>query len=127
MPKLRKFVEQVDNLSDDNINYPYRSRVVGSRGTDSTSAKEGVINRFLARMQERFQVPGKNTALPERVERKVLTGEVVEGYATDSGDNRTRRRVELETLKQDVDDGIITQQEYEYERQEILNKYPLHR
>ncbi len=103
LPKLRKFVEQVDNLSDDNINYPYRSRVVGSRGTDSTSAKEGVINRFLARMQERFQVPGKNTALPERVERKVLTGEVVEGYATDSGDNRTRRRVELETLKQDVD------------------------
>jgi hypothetical protein len=129
LPKLRKFVEQVDNLADDDINYPYRSRVVGSRGTDDTSAKEGVINRFLTRMQQRVKpLPEQNKVLPASTpSQKVLTGEVVDDYATDSGNNRTRRRVELERLKQDVDDGIITQEEYEYERQEILNKYPLRR
>lgn len=129
LPKLRKFVEQVDNLRDDDINYPYRSRVVGSQGTDDTSAKEGVINRFLTRMQQRVKaLPERNSVFPVSTpSQKVLTGEVVDDYATDSGDNRTRRRVELERLKQDIDDGIITQEEYEYERQEILNKYPLRR
>lgn len=129
LPKLRKFVEQVDNLADDDINYPYRLRVVGSRGTDDTSAKEGVINRFLTRMQQRVKaLPEQNKVLPASTpSQKVFTGEVVDDYATDFGDNRTRRRVEMERLKQDVDDGIITQEEYEYERQEILNKYPLHR
>lgn len=128
LPKLRKFVEQVDTLSDDNINYPYRLRVVGSRGTDDSSAKEGVITRFLTRMQERVKVPEQNKVLSaSTASQKVITGVLVDDYATDSGDNRTRRRVELERLKQDVDDGIITQEEYEYERQEILNKYPLRR
>ena len=128
LPKLRKFVEQVDNLTDDNINYPYRLRVVGSRGTDDSSAKEGVINRFLTKMQERVKLPEQNKVLPaSTASQKVITGVLVNDDATDFGDNRTRRRVELERLKQDADDGIITQEEYEYERQEILNKYPLRR
>lgn len=127
LPKLRQFVEQVDKLPEDNINYLYRSRVVGSRGTAETPAKEGVINRFRKRMQERVKaLPAPNTARPViAASHKVLSGEVVVDSFVDSGDNRTKRRLELERLKQDWDDDIITQEEYEDLRREILNKYPL--
>lgn len=129
LPKLRQFVAQVDNLPDDDINYPYRSIVVGSRATDDSSAKAGIINRFMAQMQEKVNVlPVQNTVpLAIAESQKVITGEVVGDSFGDSGDNRTKRRLELEQLKQDIQDGIITQEEYEDERQEILNKYPLRR
>jgi len=139
LPKLRQFVTQVDTLPDNHINYPYRLRVVGSRGTDANSAQQGIIERFYTKMQEQTQsLPGEstatlNTALPaiasgkELIAGEVEVIEVVNNSFTDSADNRTRRRLELERLKQDVDDAIITEEEYEYERQEILNKYPLRR
>ncbi len=72
-----------------------------------------------------------NTSLPaigeskKTLNREVEEVEIVEDYFSDSNDNRTRRRLELERLKQDLDDGVLTQEEYEYERQKILNKYPL--
>ena len=138
LPEIREFVAQVDSLPDNDVNYPYRSRVVGSLGTDETSAKEGVINRFMTRMitqviaaSEQNNTP--NTALPAIAEgKKVLTGEVVEDIqevevVIDSDDSRIKRRVELEQLKQDLDDGYITQEEYESERRVILSKYPLRR
>lgn len=130
LPKLRQFVEQVDNLPDDDINYPYRTRVVGSRASADSAAKEGVINRFLAQMQERVQAPPAPNSAQLAIahqNQKVLAGEIVVDACVDLGDSRTKRRLELEQLKQDIDDGIITQDEYEYERQAIINKYPLRR
>ncbi|MBW4576784.1 MAG: tubulin-like doman-containing protein [Aphanothece sp. CMT-3BRIN-NPC111] len=127
LPKLRQFVEQVDNLPDDDINYPYRSRVVGATGTVDPFAKEGVINRFLKRIQGRVKGLGIQSP-PRRAiaqSQKIITGEVVVDFPVDSGDNRIKRRVELEQLKQDLDEEIITPEEYEDLRQEILNKYPL--
>jgi hypothetical protein len=127
LPQLRKFVERVDNLPDDHINYPYKSRVVGSRGTDVNSAQSGVINRFLVRMQKEINArSSENKSLPAiTVSQKVLAGELFEDTAIDDNDNRTKRRIELEKLKQDLDDGVIDLEEYEGERQEIMNKYPL--
>jgi hypothetical protein len=129
LPKLRQFVARVNNLPDDDINCLYRSIVVGSRATDDSSAKPGIINRFMAQMQEKVNVlPDQNTVpLAIAESQKVITGEVVGDSVVDSGDNRTKRRLELEQLKQDIEDGIITQEEYKDERQEILNKYPLRR
>lgn len=103
LPKLRKFVAQVDNLSDDDINYPYRSRVVGSRGTDETSAKEGVINRFMARVQDLLQnatstaiTEGKKV-LPSKVEVVVTEAEIVI-----SDDDIRNHWEDLESPEQDV-------------------------
>ncbi|MBW4640273.1 MAG: hypothetical protein KME05_19015 [Gloeocapsa sp. UFS-A4-WI-NPMV-4B04] len=129
LPKLRQFVAQVDNLPDDDINYLYRSIVVGSRATDDSSAKPGIINRFLAQIQEKVNVLPIQNSVPLAIaeSQKVITGEVVGDSVVDSSDNRTKRRLELEQLKQDIEDGIVTQEEYEDERQEILNKYPLRR
>jgi ElaB/YqjD/DUF883 family membrane-anchored ribosome-binding protein len=55
LPKLRAFVSKVDNLPEDDPNYPYKTIVVGTRATISSSAKEGIINRFWRRMQEDYQ------------------------------------------------------------------------
>ena len=41
---------------------------------------------------------------------------------TDVVDNRTKRRQELERLKQDVNDGIVTDKEYEKLREDIFEK-----
>ncbi len=151
LKKLRRFINQVDHLPDDDINYLYRSRVVGTPGTADTPAKEGVINRFLKRMQDKFGQLKPDVyppALPER--QNLLTGEIVPAHKPtkrrmelegvkqdmqndiitqaeyeDPGDNRAKRRRELEQLKQDMQDEIITQAEYEDEHQVIMNKYPL--
>jgi len=74
LPKLRQFVTQVDTLPDNHINYPYRLRVVGSRGTDANSAQQGIIERFYTKMQEQTQL---NTALPAIANaQELITGEV---------------------------------------------------
>ncbi len=127
LPKLRQFVEQVDNLPDDDINYLYRSRVVGTRGTVDTPAKEGVINRFLQRMQERFNtLPVQNTAPPAIIQgQKTIPGELVVDFPVEAVDNRTKRQIELEQLKQYLDNGVVTTEVYEKLSRDILNKYPL--
>ncbi|WP_228054775.1 hypothetical protein [Gloeocapsopsis crepidinum] len=127
LPKLRQFVQQVDSLPDSDENYPYRLNVVGSRGGDSATAKEGVVNRFQARMQQKFmdKISSKN-GNGNKPNPQILTGEVMLlEPSVEIEDNRTRRRLEIERLKQDLADGILNQEEYEQERQQIIAKYPL--
>ena len=127
LPLLQQFVERVDNLRDDDINYPYKSRVVGTRGTADTPAHEGVIDRFRKKMQLQVNaLPGQNPATPAITQsEQVSQGEIVVDYSVPSGDNRAKRRIELEQLKQDLDDDMMTKQEYDRLRQKIFNKYPL--
>lgn len=51
-PKLREFVAEVDDLPEDNPNYPEKAIVVGTRATLDTSAKEGIIVRIMRHVQE---------------------------------------------------------------------------
>lgn len=129
LPKLRQFVQQVDGLPDNHVNYPHRLSVVGSRGSDSAAVKEGVINRFQARMQENFMariLPNNNGSNAIAPSQKVFTGEIlVIEPSVDVEDNRAQRRLKIERLNKDLADGILTQEEYEHERQEIITKYPL--
>ncbi|MDJ0600934.1 MAG: tubulin-like doman-containing protein [Crocosphaera sp.] len=55
LPRLREFVDQVDQLPEDDPNYPYKSTVVGNQGTTDLIAKEGVIIRFERRMREKVK------------------------------------------------------------------------
>ena len=126
LPKLRNFVDLVDKLPDNDPNYPYKATVVGVPGTTEMPAKEGIINRFLKRIDERFKGLQNPKTSPPGIgySHEVLPAEIVDEH-TDSVDNRAKRRQELESLKQDVNDGIITDREYEKLRQDILNKYPI--
>jgi hypothetical protein len=126
LPKLRDFVDFVDKLPDNDPNYPYKATVVGVPGTTEMPAKEGIINRFRKRMDERFKGLQISKTSPPGIgySQEVIQAEIVD-EPTDSVDNRAKRRQELELLKQDVNGGIITDREYEKERQKILNKYPI--
>ncbi len=132
LPKLRKFVDQVDNLPDDHINYSYRSRVVGSRGTDDTSAKAGVINRFVTRMQEQVKaLPERNSALPAIAQsQKVITGEIVATAAETSLANYTNS-IESSVQQEDIvtrleklarlrEQGILSEAEFQNAKKQIL-------
>lgn len=138
LPKLRQFVAQVDSLPDDRVNYPYRLRVVGSRGTDTNSAKEGVINRFLAEMEKRVRaLPGQNTvtsntALPEsRKPQPVIAGELVESELVsslvkpttnnDSSEQNSEDVVtQLERLAKLREQGILSEAEFQNAKKKIF-------
>lgn len=133
LPKLRQFVEQVDKLPDDDINYLYRSRVVGSPGTADIPAKEGVINRFLKRMQERVKaLPVQNTALPAIVaSQKVITGEIVAtaskvpladytNGSKGSGQNSEEVVTRLERLAKLREQGVLSEAEFQAAKKQIF-------
>ncbi|BAY45737.1 hypothetical protein SAMD00079811_33440 [Scytonema sp. HK-05] len=78
-------------------------------------------------MDERFKTSQQqNLPSPTNlVNHKVIPGEIVLDSPVDSHDNRAKRRLELERLKQDLADGFLTEEEFEGERQKIFKKYPL--
>ena len=127
LPKLRQFVKEVDQLPEDNSNYPYKATVVGTPVSADLTAKEGIIIRFRKKMDERFRnISQKGLApLTNTGKQKAITGEIVVASPVCSNNNREKRRLEFELLQQDLANGVITKDEYEYLRCEILNKYPL--
>jgi hypothetical protein len=127
LPKLRRFVQAVDELPEDSPNYPYKVAVVGTPVNTDPTAKEGIINRFRKKMNERFRT-FQNRSLRvsnETSNQQVITGEIVVDVPVDANDNRAKRRLELEQLKQDLAEGFITESEYEREKQRIFAQYPL--
>ncbi|WP_066426574.1 tubulin-like doman-containing protein [Anabaena sp. 4-3] len=129
LPKLRQFVQAVDNLPPDSPNYAYKLAVVGTSDTTDPTAKEGIINRFRRKMNEKFRTFQTPTFAPtsDTLNQKVLSGEIVidAPVNVNGNDNRTKRRLELEQLKQDLAEGFLNEEEYEREKQRIFAKYPL--
>jgi len=126
LPKLRNFVNLVDKLPENDPNYPYRATVVGVPGTTEMPAKEGIINRFRKQMEKQFKGLQKPNIAPPGIGayQEVIPAEIVD-EPTDYVDNRAKRRQELERLKQDLNDEIITDKEYQQLRADILRKYPI--
>jgi hypothetical protein len=129
--KLRQFVKEVDNLSENHANFSYKDIVVGTSNSTEFVAKEGIIKRFLRQMDERFRVSPTISLSPiqDTFQTQVIPGEIVIDSPvvspTITSNNRSQRRIELESLKQDLADEFITEDEYERERQKIFLKYPL--
>jgi hypothetical protein len=95
-----------------------------TRNTNDNT-KEGVINNFLKKMEAKFR--NTNSILPRNNtgSQKAIVGEIVSNSPLDNIDNRSRRRQELEQLKQDLNEGFMTSEEYEREKQRIFLQYPL--
>lgn len=124
LPKLRQFPDKLTRISEDNPNSLYKTRVYTDRDIKDNT-REGVINRFWKRMEAKFRntnpiLPRNNTGT-----QKAIVGEIVSNSPLDNIDNRSRRRQELEQLKQDLDQGFMTSEEYEREKQRIFLQYPL--
>lgn len=126
--KFRAFIKQVDDLAQDSPNYPFKSTVIGS---NDATAKEGIIPRFRRKIETRLKTSQPVISDSKNNYGQVLLPEIVNDsvqdstYTTSTIDNRAKRRQELELLQKDLADGIITQDEYESERQKILKAYPL--
>ena len=125
LPKLQEFVRKVDDLKEEAPNYPYKSAVIGTRGTIDTRAKTGIIERFCHKIEARLNSKILLENPGDIVEQKSIPGEIVIDNNTTNGDNRSKRREEIKLLKQDLEDGIITEEEYEDLRKKILEKYPI--
>ncbi len=120
LPKLREFVKEVDKLPEDSPNYPYKASVVGTPISTDYTYQEGIINRFRKKMDERFNFSQhRKLATQENpVNTPAIPAEIISV-------NKTERRVKLESLKQELADELITQGEYEREKQKIFEQYPL--
>ncbi|MBW4622774.1 MAG: tubulin-like doman-containing protein [Cyanosarcina radialis HA8281-LM2] len=121
LPLLRQFVTQVDRLLEEDPNYPYRASVVTIRGTSEILGKEGAIDRFRKKIEEQL----KDFSEPNPATPRLIPAELVVDSVVTAGDNRAKRRIELQQLKQDLEDGLMTEEEFERLRQEIFEKYPL--
>ncbi|WP_414564265.1 MULTISPECIES: tubulin-like doman-containing protein [unclassified Anabaena] len=123
LPRLRKFVKEVDELAEEHPNYPYKLAIIGS---NNPTAKEGIINRFRRKMNEQF-----NSSIPELPfnhnpgEQKTIVGEIVDNHAAESTDNMSKLRAALENLKQLLDKNLITVEDYERKKQKLLDEYSI--
>ena len=88
LPKLRKFVADVDELSETDPNYLYKETVVGTRETLDTKAKEGIINSFWRRMIETIekqkQQQAASTSLPSQNRQALLNRTTVKTTVNNS-------------------------------------------
>jgi hypothetical protein len=125
LPKLRQFPDKLTRISEDSPNYLYKTRVYTDTRNTNDNTKEGVINNFLKKMEAKFR--NTNSILPRNNtgSQKAIVGEIVSNSPLDNIDNRSRRRQELEQLKQDLNEGFMTSEEYEREKQRIFLQYPL--
>ena len=149
LPLLREFVAVVDELPEDDPNYLYKETVVGTRETLDTKPKEGIINRFWRKMEEKFnqQKALSSTSLASQ-DRQMLSGttktidtnsqtstEVIEPEvdreeildaeidSDDSSKNNTEIIAKLAQLKKLRDTGIITEAGFKAKEKEILDLY----
>ncbi|KAB8335065.1 hypothetical protein SD80_001485 [Scytonema tolypothrichoides VB-61278] len=127
LPKLRQFVNKVYQFPEDNPNYPYKAAVIGTPGSTDPTAKEGIIIRFRRKLDKRFTTSQqRNFAQSTKtLVQEVTSGEIIVDFPVDSHDNLEKRRLEMESLKQNFDAGLMTQEEFDRERQKIFQKYPL--
>lgn len=54
-PRIVRFIQQVNQLQQGDRNFIHKTKIIGQRATASTPAKEGVITRYLKRLEEQIQ------------------------------------------------------------------------
>ncbi|MFN7658997.1 MAG: hypothetical protein ACK5P3_12835, partial [Dolichospermum sp.] len=83
LPKLRQFPDKLTRISEDNPNSLYKTRVYTDTRNTNDNTKEGVINRFLKKMEAKFRntnpLPRNNTGT-----QKAIVGEIVSNSPLDN-------------------------------------------
>ncbi len=60
-PKVQQFVREVENLTEKQPNFVYKEKVIGERATLETSAKEGIVTRFLRQIEDKIKLKSQPT------------------------------------------------------------------
>lgn len=151
-PQFDQFEQSVKDLQQGNVNYGYRRRLLDSQ-EGMIIDLPGVLSRvrsllaqlltpaFLSSVQ-----PSGNPILPPiqpgsdpetgtiiDTTGKIIETEVVDLFTPNNNaslinaneQTRAERRRLLQDLSADLDDGVITEEEYRRERERVLQQYPL--
>lgn len=150
-PQFAQFEQSVQNLQPGDTNYGYRRRLLDNR--EGVIDRPGVLSRVRSVLEQLltpvplpptrppgdpvFLIPqSQPVSKPDVVE--ISRTEIIDSSWVDSpiGENKTeqiraneqtraeRRRL-LQSLKADLDDGVITQEEYNDECEQVRKQYPL--
>ena len=140
LPKLRKFVATVDNLSEDDPNYLYRETVVGTKASVgmNTKQQDGIVNRFWRRMEEivREELEKYNQKQPQQtLQGSVSSDRILSGSPTSPKDNAIEAEIEdsnnssvnsqdgMEKLKELIQmkkEGFLSEAEFKAAKSNIL-------
>jgi hypothetical protein len=118
LPKLRDFVNRVDNLPEEDANFPYKDTVVGTRASMDKPAKEGIISRFYNRIQKRRQeillLP--NSSSETSVKSSSIETEIV-GDIVEPIEDPLAKLKELVQMKKE---GLLSEEEFERAKKVLL-------
>ncbi len=130
LPKLREFVQKVDQLPIDDPNYPYKSTVIGTQGNRESLDKQGVIIRFQRRMRDKVNTlqSDQKSLNTQPKNQKVLTSDPNIIDAETEPPNLTKQpqvssnnfMVELQKLANLYQDGLLTQEEFQAAKKKLL-------
>lgn len=120
LPKFNSFVNEVDKLPQEHPNYPYRNALINNQ----PGTKEGILLRFRKKMNHKFNSPTSENNLPPSLDnsRRSLVGEIVDSESVQYTDTRAQMRSELKHLQALLEDGLITQEDYDRQKQKILDQ-----
>jgi hypothetical protein len=120
LPKFNSFVNEVDNLPQEHPNYPYRNALINNQ----PGTKGGILLMFRRKMNDKFNSPTPENSLPPSLDsRKSLVGEIVDGESVQYTDTRAQMRSELKNLQDLLGDGLINQEDYDRQKQRILDQF----
>jgi hypothetical protein len=107
-------------MAENHLNYRYRSILIGQDGRQ-------LLTRFMEIMEKKLQNSGsmRSTLGDPHQDSNLLMAEIETDPDIIDIDNRGKRRQEIQLLQRDLDDGILTPEEYDRECQRIRAKYPV--
>ena len=131
LPKLQKFVKQIDDLPEDDLNYPYKDTVVGTPPTNDNSGKEGIINRFRRRIQKKVKniqlLQSKSTVTEESKEARKdeiididIDFDNLDNYRDNQQTSEDDPMEKLKDLVRMKEQGFLTDEEFQAAKKNIL-------
>lgn len=131
LPKLQKFVKQIDDLPEDDLNYPYKNTVVGTPPTNDNYGKEGIINRFRRRIQKKVKniqlLQSKSTVTEESKEARKdeiididIDFDNLDNYRDNQQTSEDDPMEKLKDLVRMKEQGFLTDEEFQAAKKNIL-------
>lgn len=124
--KILKFIDRVDTLPKEDINYLDQSKAIGAKATDKELAKEGIIQRFCFEIRNILPAfePQVTASINNTDSQPILTGEVVEPELEENSQQKIlpqqNSMSELEKLIDMKEKGYLTDEEFKAAKKRIL-------
>lgn len=120
IPKLQRFVQEIDNLPEADPNHLYKEMITGKPATPELPGEEGAIVRFRRRIERELAA----NQLPEQAS-PALTSEIIDAeYENQVSDRKSFEEdlvQQLERLVQLRQGGYLTEEQFNKFKQRLLD------